>query len=140
MYGGANETRYANDLYDFIEWAKGSDKKPGTIEDSNFYFSRLDKLKIRISAAYKGVFALLLKQRARDFFSGQKIESQVFFDEAIDIHHIFPKKWCEKHLEGTDYYYSYDHDYDSIVNKSPISSRTNRKIGGKAPSIYIKKI
>lgn len=30
--------------------------------------------------------------------------------------------------------------FDGIVNKAPLSYRTNRKIGGHAPSIYLEKI
>lgn len=51
----------------------------------------------------------------------------------IDIHHIFPVRWCSK-----------DSDppvpkslYDSIINKTPIDAITNRIIGGKAPSEYL---
>jgi hypothetical protein len=34
---------------------------------------------------------------AQDFRSGQKFDHIVFFGENVDIHHIFPKKWCEEH-------------------------------------------
>ena len=30
--------------------------------------------------------------------------------------------------------------YDSIINKTPLSFRTNRIIGGVAPSLYLKKL
>jgi len=51
-------------------------------------------------------------------------------DVKLDIHHIFPKKWCE------------DGDvlprvYNAIVNKTAISYKANRKIGGSAPSKYL---
>ena len=52
-----------------------------------------------------------------------------FYDEKFDIHHIFPRKWCENKGISSD-------RYDTIVNKSAISARTNRKIGGRAPSDY----
>ena len=46
---------------------------------------------------------------------------------AIDIHHVFPKAYCEKqgYKRGL---------WNSSVNKSPLSAKTNRIIGGKAPS------
>ena len=51
----------------------------------------------------------------------------------IDIHHVFPKKYCESQ--------KYDKKlWNSVVNKTPISYDTNRKIGGVAPSKYLAKI
>ena len=51
----------------------------------------------------------------------------------IDIHHIFPKKWCTD--QGL-----HPKVYDSIVNKTALSYKTNRKIGGKAPTEYLRQI
>ena len=51
----------------------------------------------------------------------------------VDIHHIFPKKWCE--LNGIDY-----ERQESIINKTTLSARTNRVIGGHAPSKYLNKV
>src|SRR5690606_10851625 len=49
---------------------------------------------------------------------------------AVDIHHIFPRAWCDKH--GID-----DEHRESIVNKTAVSAVTNRTIGGAAPSSYL---
>jgi hypothetical protein len=54
-----------------------------------------------------------------------------FFDLAVDIHHIFPKVWCAKN--GID-----QPRRESIVNKTALSARTNRKIGGRSPRDYLK--
>ena len=54
-------------------------------------------------------------------------------DMDVDIHHIFPQAWCSKN--GID-----DEHRESIVNKTMLSARTNRVIGGVAPSAYVKKI
>lgn len=51
----------------------------------------------------------------------------------MDIHHIFPQAWCNKN--GID-----DEHRESIVNKTMLSARTNRVIGGVAPSSYVGKI
>jgi hypothetical protein len=90
-------------------------------------------MRMRLSAAYKGVNALLMKEGAQDFRSGQKFDDTVFFGENVDIHHIFPQDWCKKHHIGP-------HVFDSIINKTPLSYRTNRIIGGVAPSEYIAKL
>ena len=54
-------------------------------------------------------------------------------EKAIDIHHIFPRKWCEK--RGIS-----PRIYDSIINKTAISYKANRKIGGNAPSNYLRQL
>lgn len=65
-----------------------------------------------------------------DFRTGETIETQRYFEDKIDIHHIFPKDWCEK--QGID-----AKRCNSIVNKTPVSAKTNRIISNKAPSIYL---
>jgi hypothetical protein len=57
----------------------------------------------------------------------------VFFDEGVDIHHIFPQKWCEAQKIAVK-------DFDTVTNKTPLSYRTNRIIGGIAPSQYLAKL
>lgn len=71
-----------------------------------------------------------MKQGAQDFRSGQKFDDTVFFGDAVDIHHIFPRIWCNKQGIKSEI-------YDSIINKTPLSYKTNRKIGGVAPSQYL---
>lgn len=95
LYGGAIETRIANDLEDLVAWLKGGQHEPRTVVDAGFQPSRLDTLRTRLSAAYKGLHILVLREGARDFYSKQTIQ-QIDRDEAkLDIHHIFPKRWCE---------------------------------------------
>lgn len=52
---------------------------------------RLDDLRTRNSAAYKGLYALLMRDGAEDFCTGGPAMDSAYFDENIDIHHIFPK-------------------------------------------------
>ena len=61
----------------------------------SFRSDRLKTMRMRLSAAYKGVNALLMKEGAQDFRSGQKFDHTVFFGENVDIHHIFPQDWCK---------------------------------------------
>jgi hypothetical protein len=132
LYGGAIETRFARDLPEPLGWVDGG-PEPSTISDANFVPGRLLTLRSRNSAAYKGVSALLMKDGAEDFRTGDAIELQMYFDDKIDIHHIFPQDWCRKN--GID-----PNHCDSIVNKIPLSGKTNRQIGGNAPSIYLQRM
>lgn len=133
LYGGGNETRYALDIQQVLDFLKDDEKLPKTIYDAHFNPSRLYTLRTRNSAAYKGIYALLMKDGAKDFITGTKIDFNTYFEENIDIHHIFPRAWCERNNIKKS-------DYDCIVNKTPLSSRTNRIVGGAAPSVYLDKL
>ena len=134
LYGGANETRYALDIVGLMEWIVGNGSLPNTIERAYFDPCRLIYLQTRNSAAYKGVMALLMKN-AKDFISGSDMNITYFIDENIDIHHIFPKDYCYKKSLGLQ-----DNKWNSVINKTPLSAKSNRMIGGSAPSIYLDKI
>lgn len=130
LYGSANETRYALDIQQVIEWVLNNGSEPQTIYDAIFSPSRLNTLRSRNSAAYKGIYALLMDENTKDWLSGSKIDNMTYFNESIDIHHIFPRHWCEnKHIPRDD--------YDTIVNKTPLSKGTNIFVGGEAPSKYL---
>lgn len=132
MYGSANETRYANDVSGVLAWIDGGGE-PDTVNRAFFQPTRLLSLQTRNGAAYKGVMALILGEGARDFISGDKMDFTNFVADYVDIHHIFPQKYCEK--QGYD-----KRKWNCIINKTPIAYRTNRKIGGAAPSKYLKAI
>jgi hypothetical protein len=133
MYGSANESRYAFDIVELIEWVEGSGTEPRTIRDSNFAPNRLLSLQTRNSAAYKGIMILLMQRGSSDFLNGDPIELTSYFDEAVDIHHLFPRAYCEEK--------NYPRErWNSVVNKAPLTARTNRMIGGRAPSDYLARI
>jgi hypothetical protein len=132
LYGSAVETRISRDFMEVPAWLNGG-PEPSTVSETIFRADRLKTMRMRLSAAYKGVNALLMKEGARDFRSGQQFDHTVFFGENVDIHHIFPQDWCKSQgLKPTV--------YDSIINKTPLSYRTNRIIGGEAPSVYLAKL
>jgi hypothetical protein len=132
LYGSAVESRIARDFLEVPAWLKGG-PEPSTVSETLFRADRLKTMRMRLSAAYKGMNALLMKEGAQDFRSGQKFDHTVFFGENVDIHHIFPQDWCKAHgLKPAV--------YDSIINKTPLSDRTNRIIGGVAPSEYLAKL
>ena len=134
LYGGANETRYALDIVGLMEWINTGNTIPNTIERAYFEPTRLIYLQTRNSAAYKGIMALLMKN-AKDFISGSDMNITYFIDENIDIHHIFPKDYCLKESLGLQ-----DSKWNSVVNKTPLSAKSNRMIGGSSPSMYLSKI
>lgn len=134
LYGSANETRFARDIEMVPDWAvDDSSPTPRTVQDANFTESRLHSLRTRNAAAYKGIAALILDAGARDWMEDKALDMVQYVDLQVDIHHVFPQKWCNDN--GID-----DEYRESIVNKTTISARTNRTIGGAAPSSYLKTI
>jgi hypothetical protein len=130
LYGGAVETRIANDVEDMLIWIEKDEAVPRTVSEANFVSTRLHTLRSRLSAAYKGVNVLVLREGSRDFFWKATIQELDFEEVALDIHHIFPKAWCEEgKIKAAT--------YDSIINKTPISYKANRMIGRRAPSEYL---
>lgn len=132
LYGGANETRFAMDVQDVVAWVDGG-TEPRTVRDANFAPARLLSLQSRLAAAYKGLAALLMKHGGRDFVSGTPIDLNSYFNNAIDIHHIFPRAWCEKQVLPRE-------KWNSVINKAPLAAGTNRFISGDAPSVYLGRI
>ena len=103
------------------------------MEAAQFQAERLLTLRTRNSAAYKGLYALQMKQGGRDFKSGQPINVHAYMEDAIDIHHVFPRAWCASHNVTSGI-------ADCIVNKTALDAHTNRRIGGNAPSVYLSRI
>lgn len=140
LYGGAVETRIANDVEELLRWIESplSDDAadlvggiiPRTITEASFQSGRLGTLRSRLSAAYKGLNTLVLRQGAKDFFWKSTVQDLDHEEVALDIHHIFPKAWCEDNKIKPAV-------FDAIINKTPISYKANRMIGRKAPSEYL---
>lgn len=132
LYGSANETRFGLDLSGVAQWIAGGDE-PRTVRDASFAPTRLLSLQSRLAAAYKGLAALLMQQGGRDFITGMPIDLHTYFERNIDIHHVFPRKWCEDAKLSRE-------KWNSVVNKAPLAAETNRSIGGDAPTVYLKRI
>jgi hypothetical protein len=131
LYGGAVETRIALDVQQLLAWLNDpSAPEPVTIQAAGFHPSRLDTLRSRTSAAYRGLYVLLQRAGARDFFWKASMVELDRDEVNLDIHHIFPKKWCEAHHISP-------REFNAIVNKTAISYKANRMIGGHAPSRYL---
>jgi len=80
------------------------------------------------SAIYKAIFDIFILNEARDWETFELPE----YDE-LDDHHIVPKSWGKKMELGQD--------INTILNRTPLSGNTNRKIiRDSLPNVYIKKM
>lgn len=134
VYGGAVETQYALDLTQVANWVRGG-TEPALVSEANFIPERLISLRTRNSAAYKGLYALQMKSGASDWRTKNPLAFATWHEDNIDIHHIFPVHWCNNSKPRIPH-----HLYQSIINKTPIDARTNRIIGGNAPSVYLRRL
>ena len=60
-----------NDVVGVMEWINDDTKLPKTVAEAYFNPLRLLTLQSRLSAAYKGIMALILKNHSKDFISGR---------------------------------------------------------------------
>jgi hypothetical protein len=133
LFGSSTESRLARDVPELVDWIGNKGGKPRSIDEAVFQSSRLRSLRSRQSAAYKGLHALLMQHGCRDFITGRGTDLMTFFNDRIDIHHIFPQDWCKKQSISPDV-------FNSIINKTPLSKLSNISIGGDAPSVYLRRI
>src|SRR5690606_18263116 len=129
----STESKLAQDVPELVDWLSGKGPQPRSLNETLFQRDRLNTLRLRISAAYKALHALLMRRGCVDFITGRPTDIMTFFDDKIDIHHIFPQAWCKRN--GID-----PGVYNSIINKTPLSRASNITIGGDAPSRYLKRI
>ncbi len=126
-YSGSTETKQTKDFKELVSWLTDSDNPPEVIRDIR---NKLDIMKIDTkypgSSIYKGVFNLLFRKGAWDFYEKDKIQ---FSAKDLEDHHIFPKKFLENKNVKVE--------RDVVLNRTLILSSTNRKISRKAPSTYI---
>ncbi len=124
LYGSAIETRIALDLQGLMNWLDDEiEPAPTTVSDAGFQASRLDTMRSRTSAAYRGLYVLLQHGGAKDFFWKAKMVELDRNEKGVDIHHIFPKKWCIQ--EGIA-----QKVFNSIVNKTAISYKAIERSAG----------
>ena len=131
-YREGHLARFAKDIVQVTDWIK-TDKTPKIIEDVQLTAWKLLNAKKLQSAVYKGLVSIIFKNGAKDFIAGKNMGSSANYAEGIDMHHIFPKKFCEAQKFSKD-------KYENIANKTLILAGTNRIIGSNAPSVYLKKI
>ena len=129
-YAGSIETQFSNDIFQMYNWIENNEKPPMFQEIIDI--GRVLRARTRNSAVYKGVIALLDKEGSKDFITEYETTNMIK-SVGVDVHHIFPRKYCkEQKLD--------ENKFESVVNKTRILPETNKKIAGKAPSIYLKEI
>lgn len=126
-YSGSVESTAARDVLEVTKWIDDDNARPHVITE---FSTRLDDLDLRDEkrigqATYNGVLNLLILNGARDWMSNRPPNA-----DDVDDHHIVPKSWGRANHLGSR--------IDSILNRTLLSSETNRKIiGSQHPNRYL---
>lgn len=131
----ANDSKFFKNISSVMDWIVDGDKKtPDMVKDFSFDLEKLKDITANSGALFYGIIALIVKNNCKDFASGRFIKDLFRSgneDETVEIHHIFPKESYEN---------KYRNFIDSVINKTPISRKTNKVLGDVAPSVYLEKI
>ncbi len=126
-YSGAVESTSARDFLDVRAWIESDLAEPVLIDEFKNRFRGVE-LRREVkggTSVYNGVFNLLILQGARDWITGNIPQH-----DDLDDHHIVPRSWGANYLEGNLIH--------TILNRTPLSADTNRKIiGDKLPNSYL---
>ena len=132
QYADNTETQAAQDMQQVVRYVREG-IVPSTVLAATFAPERLINLRSRSSAAYKGLYALLMRNGASDWMNGSPLGIVHCLDKNIDIHHVFPIPWCkDSHIPSSL--------YNSIINRTLVDASTNRMMGGHAPSSYLPRL
>jgi hypothetical protein len=99
----------------------------------NFNRDKLSNTTRKQGAIYKTLNALLRKQGAMDFVSGEILRDVKAFDGEIESHHVFPEAWCKQ--QGIP-----SARFNCLLNRTPLKKDTNRFIGAQPPSVYLARL
>ena len=122
-----NKPAAAQDYREIKTWYVDDNAEPGSISEFQRDIDNLDLRREtrRGTSVYNGVFNLLVLNGARDWISGNAPQHG-----DLDDHHIVPKSLGSQYALSTS--------IDTILNRTPLTSETNRKvIRDRLPNEYL---
>jgi hypothetical protein len=133
-YERAPNSQAVKDYVELRRWFVGGEL-PETIQKFSFDPTMLRETRPRQRAVYRGVVALILRNGARDFHSGDRMTATMISEQRIDDHHVFPQAFLAKAKPGIEVVLR-----DCVLNRTLIDRETNIRISSSAPSAYLTKI
>lgn len=128
-YSSSVESHYAKDFQDLKKWFEDDDEEPEVVAEFLGNYKNIDLLNdnLKGSAVYNAIFNLFIINEARDWSTFDLPEY-----DSLDDHHIVPISVFKE--EGGP-------SINSILNRTPLSSSTNRHIiNNRMPNSYIKEM
>ncbi|MBI3615032.1 MAG: DUF4268 domain-containing protein [Candidatus Omnitrophica bacterium] len=131
-YENAPNSQAARDYGELLEWFRGG-PAPQSVASFTFDRDQLADVTPRQRAVYRGVIALIVRHGAKDFYLGRKITPELVAEERMNDHHVFPRAYLrERSVSGRS--------ADCVLNRTLIDHRTNKSIGMRPPSEYMRNI
>jgi hypothetical protein len=127
-YENSPNSQAAKDVAELRRWFEGGEA-PATVRGFEFDSSQLRETTTRQRALFRGVLAAVVRHGARDFHRVERLDAKLLEEEKVDVHHIFPRRFLGDRYPARL--------VNSALNQTLIDARTNRSIGGRAPSQYI---
>ena len=124
-YGGSTETISQRDFLQLKKWIGDDRSVPDAVPTLEMQIQRELSEVVRAGAVYRGILCLVALKGARDFFTGDTIELH-----QLDDHHIFPVSFLKSHGLPKDL-------RNSILNRTLISSDTNRRLNRCQETLYV---
>ncbi len=129
LYGSASETRIALDLQDLLKWINQQDAaEPATVIAAGFQSSRLDTLRAE-RRLHTEAYTSCFRNKAQEISLEGRLIALIGTKKRSTFTTFFPANGVKIR------FLHYAEIYDSIVNKTAISYKANRKIGGKHPRV-----
>jgi len=126
-YSSAVESQMTKDFDELQEWFKDDTRIPSVIVQFDPSYLDLKSETSKSSAIYKAIFDILILKGAKDWDTFVLPEYS-----NLEDHHIVPRSWGEKRVGK---------DINSILNRTPISDKTNKEIiRNQLPNIYLKRM
>jgi hypothetical protein len=128
-YENATNTNSAQDVPALATWMRDESGPPDTVTNFAFDPSRWRTVTARQRALYRTTIALSMCRSPLDFHVAKPLNKAIIDGQAVDDHHIFPRKF----LADT----GFEDAVDSVLNHTLIDKITNIRVGGNAPSAYL---
>lgn len=127
-YDNASNSVTERDVPELIAWLDGG-AEPEAVARFRFDSTRWSDITRRQRALYRGTIALLMRHSPLDFHEALPLGKPIIDGRDVDDHHIFPRHFLKT--------IGRENATDSVLNHTLIDKKTNIRIGGHAPSIYL---
>lgn len=128
-YDNAANSNTEQDAQVLTAWLRGEGPEPEIVSAFFFDPSRWHDVTGRQRALYRTTIALSMRRSPLDFHEFKPLNKPIIDGQAVDDHHIFPRKFLSDSGQGGP--------VDSVINHTLIDKITNIRIGGNAPSLYL---
>lgn len=128
-YDNAANSNAEQDVQMLATWLRGESLEPEIVSAFTFEPTRWRDVTGRQRALYRTTIALSMRRSPLDFHEAKPLNKPIIDGQAVDDHHVFPKKFLFDSGQGGA--------VDSVLNHTLIDKITNIRIGGNPPSLYL---